>query len=279
MPEGSKNMKEQQPRVALTGIGLAVGISLGGAAALEGCAPQQPPQAQAQVRETQPVSAQPPSTPEARIVMPVGRASAPAVVPAVTPEPPKQLTATPTLEPTATPKPEPTKEVKKEVPCQILPTEFCAQGERVMINIAGTQYEHLAFRLPNVPNGIPVYSPVDGFLTYGREGGPQSPPVRFAVRMAGGAADIRGNLRLENIVDGRNITAGTVIGYTTGKKILGDHDLLFTITKKTPNGLVIDEDALRKLFPAAFEKPISPIKQDGPAKPTITMLFSPNLPQ
>lgn len=207
-------------------------------------------------------------------------------------EGPQLATPIPSLTPEATKAPAPTvapeakpdakfaapPEVKKEVPCLVVDQKFCNQAERVLIPLSdGAQVEYLG--LKDLPPGTPVYSPVDGFLRFAREGGPQSIPTRFLVTMAvGGAADIRASLRLKNDVQ-RDVAAGEPLGDTTGEKTLGDYDLLMTITKRTPDGPAVDEDALRKLFPKAFEKPAKPIKQDNPTGPTTSLSYSSTPPQ
>lgn len=282
-------MKEQPSRHSrILRAGTLLGLPVAGALALAACAPkqQEQPQPVPIARAAEPATQPPiPSEPGTTVRLPVvGReavqtptAEAKLPEPSPTPQPtPTEVpkpTVTPKVEFTATPVPE----VKKEVPCQILPTEFCSQAERVMVSFAsGTQFEYLAFN--KLPVDTPIYSPVDGFLAFSREGGPQSPIVGFSVRMTNGAAGVKGNLRLKSVTQ-RDIKAGEIIGYTTETKTLGEHDLLITITKRADGGPVVDEDALRKLFPKAFEKPIIPAKQDSPVKPSVTALYGPNPPR
>jgi len=68
-----------------------------------------------------------------------------------TPESTFTPTASPTPEPTSTPTPE----VKKEVPCQILPTEYCSQYEVINWKYQGREYKLLGF---NLPPGTPIFA-------------------------------------------------------------------------------------------------------------------------
>lgn len=64
---------------------------------------------------------------------------------------------------TVAPSPEPT-EVVQEVPCQILPEEFCNQAEPILITSSKGD-EILAFGFKDLPAGTPIMSPIDANVT------------------------------------------------------------------------------------------------------------------
>lgn len=176
-------------------------------------------------------------------------------------ETPSATAASPTPEKTPPPtikvetQPPATKTPEKEIACLVLPKEFCSLAERVKVTTGETTVEYIAL---NLPPDTPVSARVNGFLDKTPESGQPFSGFRAVVRDDVGGTTFRGNLRFDNLFS-KEVKAGEVIGYiTTGTKTLG-YDLLITITKRTPDGPVVDEAKLKELFPAAYEKPIKSI--------------------
>lgn len=185
-------------------------------------------------------------------------------------------TEAPTVAPTATP------EVKQEVPCEVLPQEYCSQAERVVFTHEylnpPVSETYIAF---NLPEGIPIFSPVDGLVEPLEESGDPFSGLLLWIRYQGRYDDkiapfIRGDIRVDSMVQ-RNVKKGDVIGYTgnTGVRNLGA-SLLFTVGMETPNGPATNEEFLRELFPAAFEIPIQgAFSQEKPGIPNISISYDP----
>ncbi len=109
------------------------------------------------------------STPEVTPIIRVASATATSttIPPTETPEPTATvsptLTPEPTIAPTRTPTMAPTKEAVQEVPCGILPVEYCSQAEVVNIKLpTGGTVKMIGFRLPP---GVPLFLPKDGQVT------------------------------------------------------------------------------------------------------------------
>ena len=158
-------------------------------------------------------------------------------------------TATPTVKPTETTKP-------TEIPavdCKIFPEQSCSQMKRTMLDINGVKVEYL---VGNLPAGTPITAPIDGHLFKAQESGNLAGFVVQIVGDSGGAA-VRGDIRLDNMIQ-KDVKAGDIVGYVgnTGVKIGKDSNfnIATTLIKITNAGSVVDEDALKKLFPKAFEK-------------------------
>ena len=162
----------------------------------------------------------------------------------------------PTLAPveTSTSTPPLTPEVKQEVPCEILPQEFCSQAERVVFT-----HEYLdppvseTYIALNLPEGVPILSPVDGLVEPLEESGDPFSGLLLWIRYQGRYDDkiapfIRGDIRVDSMVQ-RNVKKGDIIGYTgnTGVRNLGA-SLLFTVGMETPTGPATNEEFLRELF-------------------------------
>ncbi len=180
----------------------------------------------------------------------------PAVIPGTEiPNPlktPVGVAATAEATPTTIP-PTATKEAVKDVPCQILPEEFCSRGERVVSVSNGKNYTYVGFHLPP---GTPLFSLIDGLLLKAVEGGnPYSgflAQVRDDTQSHGYA--FRGDIAFDNMLQ-RNVKAGDKIANigNSGVTNLGGYNFIFTIN--TP-GPVTDEEMLETLFPAAYNRPI-----------------------
>ena len=95
------------------------------------------------------------------------------------------------------------------------------------------------------------------------------------------AIAVRGDIVFDDMLQ-RSVAAGDPIAFIggTGARIGKDPSFNFalTMTRRTNDGPVVDEDALRQLFPAAFEVPFVSIEQDPPGKPTVTVDFGPTPP-
>ncbi|MBI4092116.1 MAG: hypothetical protein HY427_02845, partial [Candidatus Levybacteria bacterium] len=108
---------------------------------------------------------------------------------------------TPTLEPAPTA----TEVVKAPVNCEVLPQEFCSQGERVVFT-----HEYLdppvseTFIAFNLPEGVPIFSPVDGLVEPLQESGDPFSGLLLWIRYQGRYDDkiapfIRGDIRVDSM--------------------------------------------------------------------------------
>ncbi len=147
-------------------------------------------------------------------------------------------------------------EAKKEQPCNILPSEYCSQGQLVALDIKDKPYTYVGFNFPATDKNdqkvsVPVFAPVSGHLLLGTEGGQPFVGSFARIRTDTEAFAFDGNIdtsKFGNIVDVPHVDAGTVIGYTgtTDKKSLG-YDLLFTISHASPTGPETSIDKLKGL--------------------------------
>jgi len=165
-------------------------------------------------------------------------------------------TPTPEL-PKATPT---TTEGVQEVPCQIVPIEYCSQAERVLLVYSGTAYTYIAL---NLPAGVPLSTPSDGLSDETEASGDPFSGVDLALFDCSGTtvAKFVGDIRTTSEIQ-EHRRAGDILGYVsdTGIKNFGA-TILFRYS---------NEEATKSLFPAAFEKPVKQtIHKEGPGKPTV----------
>ena len=197
-----------------------------------------------------------------------GKGTEPKVPKGPTPTPPDAtdvLKSSPTPLVTEVPTLPPTQEVKQEVPCQILPTEYCSQAELTDFNYQGQTLKIVGFHLP--PD-VPIFSPIDG--SFGQTNMDQKPntgPFHGFIALVFKPSDpsllsfsIMGDIKFDNMLS-HDVKKGDLIAYTqdTGIKNLGgNYNIIVTADRKNPNGnvpiTITDEDMLRTMFPQAFEK-------------------------
>lgn len=193
----------------------------------------------------------------------------PTEVPTVKPEPTAAATATVAAR-------------KEAVPCIITTPELCAQAERIQIvrkDIDGRTETYIAF---NPDEKTASFAPEDGrLLDKGKLSGDPFSGFRATLYKPdppGGAYVVIG-LKSDNMIQVENPKKGSLMGYSDEITNFGAK-VLVTITKRTPDGPVIDEEALKKLFPAAYEKPIkATYTPEGPGIPNVSISYSPNPPQ
>jgi len=176
---------------------------------------------------------------------------------------------TPTVTATSTP------EAEQEVTCQILPVEYCAQGERVSYEKGEKSYTFIGF---NLDAGVPLIAAADGDLIISIQGGEPFSGSGVGIRTKSGAVyDIRGNIDTSKFggLTQIPIETGDVIGYTkeSADKSLG-YDIVFTITVAGASGPEVDEEALKKLLPTAFEKPSKKFASQIASKPATSITYS-----
>ena len=181
-----------------------------------------------------------------------------------------------------TPEPTATEVVKKEAaPCIITSPELCAQAERIhFIRSNGITETYLVFNPSQkapffTPEGIQLLDKVE------ESGDPFSGFTAILRKPFPGGAYIIIGLEFDNMLQVTDPEKGSLIGYSnsTGIKNLGAK-VLVTVTKRTPEGPVTDEDALKTLSPAAYEKPIAgTYSQNGPGIPNVSISYSSKPPQ
>lgn len=166
------------------------------------------------------------------------------------PSPTPEITQAPNVNPDAK-FPPATPEVEKE-----LGIIHGYNPERVLVPLSNdTQVEYLGYK--NVPVGTPIYPPFIGFFTSTEEtAGSDFSGNRILIRKPDGTggADIRGVVTIKNTVH-RDLTDRSPIAEVADGQTAGEYSVLFTITKVTPNGLVVDEQALREMAPEAYNEP------------------------
>ncbi len=161
------------------------------------------------------------------------------------------FTPTPTLEPTFTPTPEPV----VEVPCKVLPIEFCKDGKLLEFELNGKKYSFVGL---NVPPGTPIYALTSGELAKTEESGQYF--TGFGAQITNseqtGASIIKGDVLYQNMVY-ETVQEGQQIATVGDRGIenLGGYNIVFTINRRTQNGPVPNMDLLKELFPNAFEQP------------------------
>jgi len=160
---------------------------------------------------------------------------------ASSPTPPdKTVIPTPTGKVEVSIPPTKTPEVKKDVPCQILPTEYCNQAERVDWLVANKTYTFIGF---NFPAGVrvPIFAPVDGHLLLSKESNQPFLGMDANIKTASGENyDFKGNIdtsKFGSLLD-ISIKAGDIVGYaqSTTAKSLGYYDVVYTISKAGASG-------------------------------------------
>ncbi len=182
----------------------------------------------------------------------------------------------------------PTPEAKKTstpetVPCVITSPDVCAQAERIQIvrkDIDGRIETYITL---NPPNKTPFLVPEDGqLLDKIEESGDPFSGFSALLRKPnppGGGYIIIG-LAFDNMLQVENPKQGSLIGYSTDEITNYGAKVLVTITKRTPNGPDIDEEALKALFPGAYKKPIRlTYSPAGPGKPNVSISYSSVAPQ
>jgi hypothetical protein len=185
-------------------------------------------------------------------------------------------TETATPAPKESPTPEPTKTPEREVACFVLPEKDCRQAERVLITRRTSEVLYIGIK--ELAPGTPVMARTNGTLDKAPEGAPFSGYFAGVRDAVGGTGTMyRGNLSFDNLFS-KDVKQGEVIG-TIGKgdiKSFG-YELLITITRRTPEGPVVDEAALKELFPKAYEKPVVSF-DGGQANPVPIISHSPTPP-
>lgn len=200
----------------------------------------------------------------------VGSAGLGSETPTTPAEPIKEASPTAKPEPTPTtaePSPSPTKEVPKDVPCLILPQEYCSRAEvierKTRLGLTVTQ---IGFRLPA---GVPLMMPIDGQVAPAE----LSPDVVF---YKGNRAYIYdpNNPKRKYIFSGDikfidtiyhpsgnlmtlNMKKGEIFGYTQDSGIeMAGYNLVFYITDPGHNNVEEENiEEMQKLFLEAFAKP------------------------
>ena len=177
--------------------------------------------------------------------------------PEITPSP----TTSPTTAPATTTPTAPSKlEVPAEVPCNILPQQFCSQAEVIdWANSKGQKFKIIGFK--NIPTGTPLFPPVNaGEITKAKlpERGnfkgfqatisdPNEPNVWYIV-----SGDI-------TFPDMNNATKkeGEAFGSVgnTGITNAGGYKLLVYVLRRVGQETTSDESIIRRLFPDAFGRP------------------------
>lgn len=165
-------------------------------------------------------------------------------------------------------------------PCLITSPELCAQGERIQIVRSRTTETYITL---NPDKKISFFVPEDGVQLLDKvkeSGDPFSGFTAILRKPAPGGAYIIIGLEFDNMLQIENPKNGALIGSSADKTINFGAKILVTITKRTPNGPVTDEEALRRLFPDAFEAPIkATYMPGGPGKPNVSNSYAPTPPQ
>ncbi len=173
--------------------------------------------------------------------------------PLKTPEPTVNAVA-PTVAATATP------EKKAEVPCQIMPQEFCNGGKVIEMQYQGNTYRLLAFTLPD---GTPLYSPESGQLIKGVFNGvPLTGPFGVIKPNADKSFYFVGDLKFENnnTVD---VKPGDPVAriQKTGVTNFGEYNLIIMANRLDATGKKpeADKEILDALFPSLSK--VEPVKK------------------
>ena len=151
-------------------------------------------------------------------------------------------TGTPTLEPPPT-----ATEVKQEVPCQIIPQEYCERAKLIEFKYQGVDHKLIAF---NLPEGTPLYSPKDGQLFTGEfNGEPFNGPFGSVQDPKNGFSfigDVNITLLPQAVKKGDQI--GTI--QNTGITNFGEYNLIIFTTRANAQGTgpETDEEVLNTLF-------------------------------
>lgn len=170
-----------------------------------------------------------------------------------TPTPSPTVAARPTSTATATSTPE----AKRDIPCTILPDQYCSKAELVE-RISATGKSGYVIAL-NLPAGVPIFSPMDGEVSNAKTSYGLLAVINDYNDPTGLAFGIHGDIRLTSMLTVK-VRKGDVIGYTQDTEHfpspLGNYTLGIGSTKRTPDGskLVEDPDALKTLFPEAFSR-------------------------
>lgn len=173
-------------------------------------------------------------------------------------------------------------EVKAEpAPCLITSPELCAQAERIQIKRSRVTETYVTL---NPVKKTPFWVAEDGRLLDKIEesGDPFSglSATLYKPNPPGGAYIIIG-LEFDDMLQVKDPKKGSLIGYSTEKETTNfGAKVLVTITKRTPGGPVTDEEALKELFPAAYQKPIkATYTPEGPGKPNVSISYDSTPPQ
>lgn len=197
------------------------------------------------------------------------------VIPSVS-ETPATTAATTSSTETAKPTNTPTPEVKSNVPCVVLPQEYCDSAEVLeRVNNGNVDLKLLAFKLPA---GVPIYALADGDLIKGT--GVNG--VLLTIKNLGNNSPdavsygVQGDIKPSEDVVTRKVKKGDVIGYTqdTGVKlpIPGDYKIVINSMDSTFKD---KSENLKEFFPAAFKKGATgqfTINSSAPAAITPTFL-------
>ncbi len=159
-------------------------------------------------------------------------------------------TATPTLEPTATPT-----ERVQNVPCEILPQEYCDDAELVYYtNGKGVRLEMLGFKLPE---GTPIYSTNSGTLVKGSQSTGLLVGDYAIIANAQNPTDSSmffGNLSI-SVGHGEKVAGNTQIGSVRNSEneVFGKYNFLFRINTIGPDGQpTSNKEGMSDLFPGIF---------------------------
>ena len=182
-------------------------------------------------------------------------------------------TTAPTEAPTVVPPPTATEVVKAPVNCEVLPQEFCSQGEIITMELQGLKHVYIAF---NLPPGTPILARFDGLLDKSEESG--TPFSGFSAILTSDnyrSGDVvKGDLHFDDMIQ-RQVRQGDMIGYVgdAGIKNFG-YNVLYLISTASPDGPIVDEGRMKELFPEAFEKESVEITYNGPVNPPVSYDYS-----
>ena len=209
----------------------------------------------------------PTPTAEATLESPPSPTSEPTLAPVVQPDGGGSDGKFPTT-PTATSTPE----VKQEVPCVIVPQEYCSQARRITVDIDGQTIEFIGL---NPPAGTPIFAPRDGYLSKGQENGDPFSGQLAVIEWDTGGVVLRGAIEFPDILY-KNVKAGEQIGTVAASGGVDQFGIAFALSKKTPSGPVIDAAGTSLLFPDSLKYPIIPIPQKASGSPTSIIVYPPN---
>lgn len=175
----------------------------------------------------------------------------PAATGSITPE-----KGTPVVVETATPTPE----KKTDVPCQILPQEYCNKAELIeRKGVDGQIAQVIALKLSS---GIPIFSPIDGEVAKAKTNTGLLAVIRDPNDPNLIVINVQGDIKFDNMLTIK-VKKGDVVGYTqdTGEftSPLGDYNIRVGSTKASGDKIVDNPDKMKEFFPEAFKK--GPVKK------------------
>lgn len=164
----------------------------------------------------------------------------------------------------------------RTVVCRIVPTSLCERARRTVLDNNGVKADYLVLDLPP---GTPLTTPVAGDLDKAKESGNLS--GFFGIVRGVPALIVRGDIAFANMLR-VPVSAGAQIAQvgSAGTRIGLDErfNVALTMTRRSDSGPVVDLDALRELFPLAFELPPVSVRQGPPGSPTVIVDHGPTPP-